>query len=589
MDINTILTWIKTKEMAVPEIQRPFVWTKKQVRDLMDSLYHAYPIGYLIAWKNPAIKLKDGTTSEGKKILIDGQQRITALTAAVLGKEVVDKNYKKEKITIAFHPSGSDEYKFEVLNPVIDKDASWISDISPIVSGRSRIRKVLQEYCKNNPDADEDEVDDNLEKLRSVGTLNVGIIELEHDLDIETVEIIFERVNSTGVTLSQADFVMSKIAAQNDVGSNLRKLIDYFCHLIKTPDFYSDLENIDKDFAKTGFLQKIQWLEKENNNLYEPRYSDLLRVAFTSEFNRGKMSDLVSLLSGRNFETREFESIIQENTFKKLEKSVLKFVNETNFKRFILIVKSAGFTNSKFIQPQHAINFAYIVYLKLKEQGMVPSEIEQFVKKWLVMSLLTGRYSSSPESTFDSDVKKITQDIKSHLKFIEDTDLSKAFWSVELLSKLKNSNRGSSFLSVFFASQIKYNDKGFLSKDITIRDMVDGKGDIHHIFPKAYLKKKFNNRGDYNQISNLVYTQPEINIAINDEPPFKYFEDVLKQCNDGEIKYGGIINSEDLNENMKQNCIPKSVFDMSIDDYHDFLDQRRELMAKKIENYYKCL
>ena len=83
--IDTIFTWIKTGEIAIPEIQRPFVWTAIKVRDLLDSLLKGYPVGYLISWRNPNIHLKDGTISFGKRILIDGQQRVTALMAAILG------------------------------------------------------------------------------------------------------------------------------------------------------------------------------------------------------------------------------------------------------------------------------------------------------------------------------------------------------------------------------------------------------------------------------------------------------------------------------------------------------------------------
>src|SRR5471030_2462541 len=100
--VETLLTWVKSGEIAIPEIQRPFVWDATKVRDLMDSLYQGYPIGYLIAWRNPNVRLKDGTLSEGKKILIDGQQRVTALTAAILGEKVVNKEYKKVRIQIAF-------------------------------------------------------------------------------------------------------------------------------------------------------------------------------------------------------------------------------------------------------------------------------------------------------------------------------------------------------------------------------------------------------------------------------------------------------------------------------------------------------
>ena len=486
-----------------------------------------------------------------------------------------------------FQPSV--HFQFEVINPAIEKDTSWISDISPIINRESGIVQVIKEYCANNPNVNEKDVEDNIDRLQRISDKVIGFIELESDLDLKTVGIIFVRVNSKGTSLSQADFAMSKIAVNGDIGSNLRKLIDYFCHLAKTPDFYDSLKNMDDDFSKTGFLQKISWLQNKNDDLYEPGYSDLLRVAFTSEFNRGKMFDLVSLLSGRNFETREFESKIQDETFARLEKSVLKFTNETNFKRFVMIIKSAGFISPKFIQSGGALNFAYIVYLKLKEYNLESAKIEQFVKKWFVMSVLTGRYSTSPESTFDSDIKNITKDFARHLKFIEDSELSDVFWNVVLLSELEKSNSNNSFLNVFFASQVKDNDKGFLSSDMTIRDIINGRGDIHHIFPKAYLKKKFVNNKDYNQISNLVYAQSEINGAINDNEPRKYFGDVLKQCDGGELKYGGITDSNKLDENMKQNCIPISVYEMVIDDYPKFLEQRKKLMAGKIKNYYKNL
>ncbi len=89
--IEALLTWIKSDEIAIPEIQRPFVWNAAKVRDFIDSLYNGYPVGYLIAWRNPDVRLKDGTQSAGKRILIDGQQRVMALFAALHGEQVVNK------------------------------------------------------------------------------------------------------------------------------------------------------------------------------------------------------------------------------------------------------------------------------------------------------------------------------------------------------------------------------------------------------------------------------------------------------------------------------------------------------------------
>ena len=589
--IENILNWVKTNEIAIPEIQRPFVWKKSKVRNLMDSLYKGFPVGYLIVWKNPNVKLKNGGTSEGKKILIDGQQRIIALSAAVLGREITDKKYKKEHVKIAFNPM---DEKFEVQTPIIAKNNTWIPDIAPIVNGEVKIRETVDEYCSKNQEAVVAEVDNAIENLRQIQQKTLGLIELESDLDMDSVNMIFERVNSEGVTLSQADFAMSKIAAFSNTdsnfgpnfGSNLRKLIDYFCHLVKAPEFYQQLVDNDKEFTNTEYLEKIKWLKNEKIYLYNPKYSDLLRVAFTCKFERGKIGDLVSLLSGRNFKTREFEAEIQKDTFMNLKESLLRVANKSNFQKFLMIISSTGFINPNLISSTNSLNFSYIAYLRLGKTDVLQADIESFVRKWFVMSILTGRYSSSIESIFDADVKNIVKDHKAHLKYVEDTSLSDAFWDVALVSELEKSSSNNPFLSVFFASQVKENDKGFLSKDITVRDMIQERGDYHHIFPKAYVKKTFDDTKVYNQIANFAYTQSEINIAITDKPPFEYFGEVLKQCEGGPVKYGAITDRDVLRTNMKQNCIPESVFNMKIESYHDFLKERRVLMAKKIENYY---
>ena len=227
--IENVLGWVKSGEIAIPEIQRPFVWAGAKVRDLMDSLYQGYPIGYIIAWRNPNVRLKDGNVSQGKKILIDGQQRVTALRAAVLGEYVVDKNYKQIKINIAFHPI---EEKFEVQNPAITKDKSWISSISEVFNSGINSFNLINEYMQKSQEADQAHVIEAIGNLYNLAKKQIGLIELSPDLDIETVTEIFIRINSQGVVLSQADFAMSKIAA-NELhgGQDLRKAIDYFCHL----------------------------------------------------------------------------------------------------------------------------------------------------------------------------------------------------------------------------------------------------------------------------------------------------------------------------------------------------------------------
>lgn len=586
--IDSLLAWVKSGDIAIPEIQRPFVWDSSKVRDLMDSLYKGFPVGYVITWQNPSVKLKNGGQSQGKRILIDGQQRITALSAAILGQYIVDKNYQKTKIKIAFNPI---EERFEVQNPAILKDKTWIADISEVFSAEKSLFKLMREYLRDNPNINEEQIENTLTNLINLPKKQIGLIELNAELDIETVTEIFIRINNQGVTLSQADFAMSKIAADTENGGNLlRKAIDYFCHLAVFPDFYYHIKDNDKTFAQSSFFQKMAWLKDEKDDLYDPSYTDLIRVAFTSQFGRGRLSDLVSLLSGRNFETRTFEAEIAEKSFVKLKKGVEEFINETNFKRFIMIVKSAGFISNKLIRSSNALNFAYILYLKLKEKGENSTKIDTFVKRWLVYSILTGRYSGSPESTFDFDIKQISQKpFEQYLKEKEDAELSDAFWNASLPQSLNTSVASSPYFLVFLASQIKANDNGFLSKYHTVNQLVTHRGDIHHLFPKDYLKKKGMNRGQYNQIANYVYMQQEVNIKLGNKSPKEYFDLLKNQIQNFENQISSISSEDELLKNLKQNCVPPQLMEMTDENYQEFLSLRRNLMAQKIKEYYFSL
>lgn len=581
--IETILSWVKSGEIAIPEIQRPFVWDSSKVRDLMDSLYQGYPVGYIIAWKNPNVKLKDGSLSEGKKVLIDGQQRITALTAAILGQYVIDKTYERIKIKIAFNPI---EERFEVQNPAIRKDKTWLPDIAEAINGD--LFDIVDTYFEANPEVEKKTVREAFTKLLNIPKKQIGLIELAPDLDIETVTEIFIRINSKGVVLSQADFAMSKIAADTMYGGNqLRKAIDYFCHLAIAPDFYKHIVDHDKEFAQSDFFQKMSWLKSENEDLYDPDYTDLIRVAFTSQFNRGKLSDLVSLLSGRNFETRTFESEIAEQSFENLRKGVHNFINETNFKRFLMIIKSAGFISPKLIRSQNVINFAYILYLRLKENGVNSVAIESYVRRWFVFTILTGRYSGSPESAIDYDIRQISEKpFDLFLQEREEAELSDAFWDFSLVQSFDTSVASSPFFLTFLAAQVRDGDKGFLSRDVTVSDLVSLRGDIHHLFPKDYLKRNGLDRWKYNQIANFVYMQSEINIKVGNKAPRDYFEILKRQITESNLQVSGLGSETELMENLRMNCVPVEIMDMSFDDYYDFLDLRRKLMAKKLREYY---
>jgi hypothetical protein len=586
--IETLLTWVKSGEIAIPEIQRPFVWDATKVRNLLDSLYLGYPVGYLVAWRNPNVKLKDGSSSNGKRILIDGQQRVTALMAALLGQEVITKEYETTRIIIAFNPK---EEKFEVANPAIEKNSAWIADVANVFASDASLTKLSREYQQRNPDTDVDEIALVLEKLKKITNNHVGVIDLAEDLDIETVTEIFIRVNSAGVTLSQADFAMSKIAANETYGGNLlRKVIDYFCHLSKAPEFFERISKSDEAFVASEHFQKIKWLKDSNDDIYDPLYTDMLRVAFTSEFQRGKLQDLVSLLSGRNFETRQYEEEISEASFARLKKGIHAFVNETHFKRFTMILRSAGFITNRLIGGQNAVNFAYIIFLLGRAQKIPASQIESAVRRWYVFSILRGRYSGNPETQFDLDIRRIEAvGLIDYVNTTIESEMSESFWTNLLPQELVTSSGSSPLFHAYQASQVLLHDKGFLSSYISVLDLLMNRTDIHHVYPRDLLKSKGLTPGRYNQIANFVLAQSEINIAIGKKAPEVYFTELHEQVNGGALKYGGITDEAILRANLKAHCIPESLLAGDVPHYDDFLTERRALMAAKLRTYFEHL
>lgn len=586
--VENIISWISSGEIAIPEMQRPFVWDTSKVRDLIDSLYQGYPVGYIIIWKNPDVKLKDGTFSVGKKIVIDGQQRITALTAAIAGKEVINQNYKKIRIKIAFNPI---EEKFEVFNPAIGKDSEYIDDIAELFKPGFSDFNFSIEYAKMNG-KDPSDINKTITKLKAITGNNIGVIDLNQDLNIETVTDIFIRINSKGTVLAQADFAMSKISSNEKYGGDIiRKTIDYFCHLKRRPMDLEMIKTNDADFSKTDEFKKISWVANNHDDIYMPSYSDILRVAFTSQFKRGKLADLVNLLSGRNFETRDYEDIIAEDSYKKLHQGVMKFVNKTNFERYMMIVKSSGIIDASLVRSDNVLNFGYVLYILMVDKGVSSAIIETVVRKWIVLSILTGRYSGSPESRFDYDVKRFdANDPMEYLHQVELGELSDAYWQHILPERLNTSVSSSPYFKVFLMAQVKMQDKGFLSKQITVRNLIEDRGDIHHLFPKNYLQKNGqNNKSLYNQIANYAMTQSEINIRIKDESPKMYMNKVLEQIATKQPYIGGIITQKELEETFQQTCIPQEFINYDVNNYQEFLEKRRILMANKIKEFYTGL
>jgi len=256
----------------------------------------------------------------------------------------------------------------------------------------------------------------------------------------------------------------------------------------------------------------------------------------------------------------------------------------------MMIIRSAGFVDASLIGSQNALNFAYILYLTLRMQGKPSADIQKAVRQWFVMSILTGRYSASPETTFDFDIRQMHDqgfDIYGPTTFAG--VLSDAYWGTLLPQQMNTSSSSSPHFRVFQAAQVRLGDRGFLSRDFSVRDLITTKGDIHHLYPQNYLKQQGMGKSRYNQIANYAVTQTEINIAISDKPPAVYFREIAEQCCGGKRKYGAITDLDGMRTNLTENCISPDVLTDGVPDYETFLLERRNLMAAKMQSFFRSL
>jgi hypothetical protein len=201
------------------------------------------------------------------------------------------------------------------------------------------------------------------------------------------------------------------------------------------------------------------------------------------------------------------------------------------------------------------------------------------------------RKLSNPETSFDVDIRQIdSRGLKSYAEAVIAAELPESFWTGMLPQLMDTSSSTSPYFLAYKAAQAKLGDKGFLSRDITVRDLLLNRSDVHHVFPRNYMKKKLGlQKGRYNQIANFVLAQSEINIAIGDDAPEDYFKVLRGQVNGGAKRYGGITAETDLRTNLRENCIPESMLDGNVPNYDTFLETRRGLMAQKIKTWFETL
>lgn len=584
--VSSILGYVENSQIAIPEIQRPFVWKGEEVRALIDSLYEGYPIGYLIVWQNSQVRVRNFGKGGTKKILIDGQQRVTALMAALLGKEVLDEQYQSHRIRIAFNPlAGKGEERFAVCDTKHEEDSRWIPDISIFFRRDFSFRQFEKEYKEANPDEDFTLLEESVDTLKEIVKHQVGVIELSFLLDIDVVSEIFIRINLQGKPLNQEDFVMSKISVNEQYGGDyIRNCIDYFCHLLREPSFYQVLQQNETEFFNSEYGKALTWCQNEEQSLYIPSYADVLKVVLISYFGKTRIGDLVHLLSGRDgekkiFSKKEISKKVSEEAFEKLGAGVKAFVCEENFQGFQKALKKAGYSCSRLLYSQSVLNYCYAMYLLMYRQGIGEKERESLLSKWITMTMITGHYQSGGESTVQKDYANAQEEgFASYLAQIEELKLTDEFYNNILSEKFTSTTARTAPFLAYVATQCARGVHSLYS-DVTIEELYKNKTESYQILPKAYLAKcGYKTREIYGQVANLTYISKETKDIIRKKSPVDYKEDLEKA-----------IGIEKIRTSLKENGLAETIFTANETDVIQILDDRRRQMALEIRDFYKTL
>ena len=584
--VSSILGYVENSQIAIPEIQRPFVWKGEEVRALIDSLYEGYPIGYLIVWQNSQVRVRNFGKGGTKKILIDGQQRVTALMAALLGKEVLDEQYQSHRIRIAFNPlAGKGEERFAVSDTKHEEDSRWIPDISIFFRRDFSFRQFEKEYKEANPDEDFTLLEESVDTLKEIVKHQVGVIELSFLLDIDVVSEIFIRINLQGKPLNQEDFVMSKISVNEQHGGDyIRNCIDYFCHLLREPSFYQVLQQNETEFFNSEYGKALTWCQNEEQSLYIPSYADVLKVVLISYFGKTRIGDLVHLLSGRDgekkiFSKKEISKKVSEEAFEKLGAGVKAFVCEENFQGFQKALKKAGYSCSRLLYSQSVLNYCYAMYLLMYRQGIGEKERESLLSKWITMAMITGHYQSGGESTVQKDYANAQEEgFASYLAQIEELKLTDEFYNNILSEKFTSTTARTAPFLAYVATQCARGVHSLYS-DVTIEELYKNKTESYQILPKAYLAKcGYKTREIYGQVANLTYISKETKDIIRKKSPVDYKEDLEKA-----------IGIEKIRTSLKENGLAETIFTANETDVIQILDDRRRQMALEIRDFYKTL
>lgn len=571
--LSSLTDAIANGQIGLPDIQRPFVWKNVKVRDLFDSMYRGYPVGYLLFWETGAQPGQRQIGTDQKqlapaRVIVDGQQRLTSLYAVIKGIPVVRENFSTEKIEIAFNPL---EGAFRVPDAAIRRDKRFIPNISAIWDSGGNLIQFATAYVEGLKDLpgeitaeDVARAQTALGRLHSLLHYPFTALELSPQMQAEQVAEVFVLINSQGKKLNQSDFILTLMSVFWDEG---RKELEDFSRRSRVPG---------------------EGKASPYNHLFQPSPDQLLRVVIAVGFRRARLSAVYAILRGRDANTETGAAPNREEQFGHLKTGQAATLHTQYWHDFLRCVALAGYRSARIISSEMGIVFAYSLYLIGRTQfGVEEHTLRKTIAQWLFMSSVTGRFTSSPESQMEFDLARLRtvttpEEFVSVLEGICTSTMTSDLWTITLPGDLATSSAISPSMFAFFAA-LNVLDARALYSAHTVRELFDpatqgtrSSLERHHLFPVAYLKSQgVTDQRDYNQIANYAIVEWGDNGVIADAAPGTYVPDFEKR-----------FDTKTLQEMYRHHALPMGWETMGFD---DFLKARRSLIAETIREAYEKL
>jgi len=571
--IASLVSDIEREVIALPDLQRPFVWEDVKVRDLLDSLFLGFPVGTLVFWHTSD---KDSRTIGGDRpglrstaLVIDGQQRLTSLFAVMKGVEVIGKDGEPRRIVIAFRPRDG---RFEVSDAAILKDPEFLPDVTDLWSGKRpkpQIRRDLISALRDKgrivDEKYEDAVERNLDRAHSIADFRLPTVDIrktaassDEDITEEDVADIFVRINNQGTKLGQADFVLTLLSV-----------------------FHGELRDRFEDRSRAMSEGAVVAIDTQQ----------LLRAACGVAFGRARMAAVYRYLRGIDPTTGDADIAGRVARLTQLDEAAKECMEPTPWRDFLLRVRHAGFVHQSLVASKNAIVNAYAFYIRGRRVGVPKPELDGVISRWIFGTLLTARYSSSSETVFEQDLSRLARlepgDTAGFVRTLDvalGESLTGDYWTHTLVAALETQKGRSPSTLAFRAAQIVLGTRALFS-DQLLQNLLDptseatrAASEAHHLYPQAWLHTQgVRDKRLVNQVANKADVGWHENAVIGARSPADYV---------GRLRQKLKISDEQWARSCAEHALPLGWEKL---DYSDFLVERRKRMADIIRIAFRKL